>query len=155
MSKILRKETTQVHTFKACGSFRTLLVVGVYFIGEIPPPSSGQHKWILTATDYFTKWIEAIPTRSVSHKVIISFLEDIIVRFGYLSRIITDNAASFKSEPLFKFCEQFGISIVHSTPYYPQGNKLVESSNKSLIKLIKGLLEDNKKAWDSNLKFSL
>jgi hypothetical protein len=30
---------------------------GLDFIGEIHPTSSGQHKWILTATDYFTKWI--------------------------------------------------------------------------------------------------
>jgi ribonuclease HI len=128
---------------------------GLDFIGEIHPPSSGQHRWILTATDYFTKWIEAVPTRSASHKVIISFLEDIIARFGCPSRIITDNAASFKSEPLIKFCEQFQISLVHSTPYYPQGNGLAESSNKSLIKIIKRLLEDNKRAWDSKLKFSL
>jgi hypothetical protein len=128
---------------------------GLDFIGEIHPPSSGQHRWILTATDYFTKWIEAVPTRSASHKVIISFLEDIIARFGCPSRIVTDNAASFKSEPLIKFCEQFQISLIHSTPYYPQGNGLAESSNKSLIKIIKRLLEDNKRAWDSKLKFSL
>jgi ribonuclease HI len=36
---------------------------GLDFIEEIHPPSSGQHRWILTATDYFTKWIEAAPTR--------------------------------------------------------------------------------------------
>jgi hypothetical protein len=36
-----------------------------------------------------------------------------------------------------------------------QGNGLAESSNKSLIKIIKRLLEDNKKAWDSKLKFTL
>eukprot|EP00253_Pinus_taeda_P010005 PITA_10005 len=43
--------------------------MGLDFIGEIHPSSSGQHKWILTATDYFTKWIEAIPCRGslVSH----------------------------------------------------------------------------------------
>jgi transposase InsO family protein len=128
---------------------------GLDFIGEIHPPSSGQHRWILTATDYFTKWIEVVPTRSASHKVIISLLEDIIARFGCPSRIVTDNASPFRSEPLVKFCEQFGISLIHSTPYYPQGNGLVESSNKSLIKLIKKLLEDNKRAWDSKLKFSL
>jgi hypothetical protein len=45
--------------------------------------------------------------------------------------------------------------LIHSTPYYPQGNGLAESSNKSLIKIIKILLEENKKAGDSNLKFSL
>jgi hypothetical protein len=128
---------------------------GLDFIGEIHPASSGQHRWILTATDYFTKWIEAIPTRNASHKVIISFLEDIMSRFGCPSKIVTDNAASFKAEPLIKFCEQYGITLVHSTPYYPQGNGLEESSNKSLIKIIKRLLEDNKKAWDSKLKFSL
>lgn len=31
---------------------------GPNFIGEINPTSSGQHKWILIGTDYFTKWIE-------------------------------------------------------------------------------------------------
>jgi ribonuclease HI len=128
---------------------------GLDFIGEIHPPSSGQHRWILTATDYFTKWIEVVPTRSTSHKVIISLLEDVMARFGCPSRIVTDNATPFRSEPLVKFCEQFEISLIHSTPYYPQGNGLAESSNKGLIKLIKRLLEDNKRAWDAKLKFSL
>jgi transposase InsO family protein len=96
-----------------------------------------------------------MPTRSDSHKVIISLLEDIIARFGCPNKIITDNVASFNSKPLARFCEQFEISLIHSTPYYPQGNGLAESSNKSLIKLIKRLLEDNKKAWDSKLKFAL
>jgi hypothetical protein len=27
------------------------------FISEINPTSSGQQKWILTAIDYFTKWV--------------------------------------------------------------------------------------------------
>jgi hypothetical protein len=78
---------------------------GLNFIGEIHPSSSGQHRWILTATYYFTKWIEAIPTRSASHKVIISFLEDIMAIFGCLNMIVTDNVASFKAEPLIQFCE--------------------------------------------------
>jgi transposase InsO family protein len=73
-------------------------------------------------------------------------------RFGCPRRIVTDNVASFKDEPLIKLCE---ITLVHSTPYYPQGNGLAESSNKSLINIIKKLLEDNKKAWDSKIKFSL
>jgi transposase InsO family protein len=128
---------------------------GLNFIGEIHPASNGQHRWILTTIDYFTKWIEAIPIRSASHGVIIISLEDIIARFGFPSRIVTDNETSFKAKPLIQFCEQFGIKLIHSTPYYPQGNGLAESSNKSLIKIIKRLLEDNKKDWDSKLKFSL
>jgi transposase InsO family protein len=129
--------------------------LGLDFIREIHLGSSGQHRWILTATNYFNKWIEVIPIRNNSHKVIIGFMEDIIARFGCLDKIVIDNVASFKAEPLIHFCEQFGITLIHSTPYYPQGNKLVESSNKIIIKIIKKLLEDKKKAWDSKLKFSL
>ena len=47
---------------------------GLYFIGEINPISSRQHRWILTTTDYFTKWVEVIPTRKPTDIVIIDFL---------------------------------------------------------------------------------
>jgi hypothetical protein len=78
---------------------------GLDFIGEIHPTSNGQHRWILTTTNYFTKWIEVIPIRNASHKVIIGFLEDIMARFGCPNIIVTDNAASFKDEPLIQFYE--------------------------------------------------
>lgn len=35
---------------------------GMDFIGEINKKSSNGHNSILVATDYFTKWVEAIPT---------------------------------------------------------------------------------------------
>lgn len=70
---------------------------GLDFIGEIHPASFSQHKWILTATNYFTKWIEAIPTRQASDAVILKFLENnILARFGCLRKIITDNAVAFR-----------------------------------------------------------
>jgi hypothetical protein len=40
-------------------------------------------------------------------------------------------------------------------PYYPHGNGLAESSNKTLIKIIKKLLTEKKKSWDSKLKYAL
>ena len=55
---------------------------GLDFIGEINPNSSSKHKWILTSTYYFTKWIESIPTRRDTYIVIIGFLEN-----GILSRL--------------------------------------------------------------------
>ena len=79
--------------------------MGSNFIREIHPASSGHHRWILIATYYFTKWIEAIPTINSSHKVIIGFLEDIVARFGCPNRIVTDNASAFKDKPFINFCE--------------------------------------------------
>ncbi len=129
---------------------------GLDFIGVINPNSSGQHKYILTATDYFTKWIEAAPTQNATDKVMINFLlENIFSRFGCPRKIITDNAVAFKSELMKFFCKDYNVVLAHSTPYYPQGNGLAESSNKILVRILTKLLEKNKKAWDSNLKYAL
>jgi ribonuclease HI len=129
---------------------------GLDFIGEIHPPSSGQHKWILTATDYFTKWIEAVPSRQATDAVIIKFLENnILSRFGCPMKIITDNAAAFRSKKLIDFCSRYHIVLGHSTAYYPQGNGLAESSNKTLVNIIKKTLQENKKSWHDKLVFAL
>jgi hypothetical protein len=156
MSKIHRKQQLKylsVRPIVVNGPFQQW---GLDFIEEINPSSSGQHKWILVATDYFTKWIEAIPTRNATHQVVMKFLyENILSRFGFPKRIVIDNATTFKADALVDMCKSMGIQLVHSTPYYPQGNGLAESSNKSLIKIIRNLLEENQKSWDSKLKFSL
>ena len=56
---------------------------GLDFVRPINPMSSLQHKYILTATDYFTKWVEAVPLRLCNMKQVISFLENqIVTRFG-------------------------------------------------------------------------
>jgi transposase InsO family protein len=85
-----------------------------------------------------------------------TFLEEnIFSRFGCPRKMITDNAQAFKSNSMVEFYNKYNIKLVHSTPYYPQGNGLAESSNKSLIRIIKKLLTENKISWDSKLKFAL
>ena len=109
---------------------------GLDFIGEINPSSSGKHKWILTATYFFTKWVEAIPTRNATDKVIIEFIqENILSRFGCPRKLLTDNAQDFKYKAMVSFCEKNGIMLKHSTPYYPQGNGLVKSTIRVLFRV--------------------
>jgi hypothetical protein len=43
--------------------------LGMDMIGKINPPSSKGHQFILAITDYFTKWVEAIPIKSEPHQV--------------------------------------------------------------------------------------
>ena len=70
---------------------------GIKFIGKITNKSSGGHSWILVATDYFTKWVEEIPTRNATSKVVINFiLNNIITRFGCPQNLVTDNAMCFR-----------------------------------------------------------
>jgi hypothetical protein len=84
------------------------------------------------------------------------FLEDrIITRFGVPAKITTDNAKAFSSTKLSSFCFKYGIILSHSSNYYPQGNGLAESSNKNLMTILKKTVGDNKRSWDSKIKFAL
>jgi hypothetical protein len=71
---------------------------GLDFIGEFKDNSSNGFKWVLTATDYFTRWVEAILTKRETDNVVREFIEDnIITIFGVPSKITTDNAKYFSS----------------------------------------------------------
>jgi len=62
---------------------------GLDIIGGIIPHSSKQHKYILTTTEYFTKWVEEVPLKTTNYENIIEFIDQfIIARFGLLSTLI-------------------------------------------------------------------
>lgn len=84
------------------------------------------------------------------------FIEDkIITRLGVPAKITTDNAKTFSASKFSSFCFKYGIVLSHSSNYYPQGNGLAESSNKNLITIIKKIVQNNKRAWDSKIKYAL
>ena len=129
---------------------------GLDFIGKFKDNSSNGYCWILTATDYFTKWVEAIPTKKATDKVVMDFIEsNIITRFGAPTKITTDNAKAFSSAEFTSFCFNYGIILSHSSNYYPQGNGLAESSNKNLMTILKKTIGNNKKSWDGKIKYAL
>jgi hypothetical protein len=73
-------------------------VWGLDFISEIHQGSSKGHRFILVATDYFTKWTEAIPLRNMTHQKVISFVQEhIIYRFGVPQTLTTDQGPLFMS----------------------------------------------------------
>ncbi|XP_059650571.1 uncharacterized protein LOC132296381 [Cornus florida] len=102
-------------------------------IGKINPPSSKGHHWIILATDYFTKWVEAEEYVSVIHNTIIQFLEQhIFHRFGLLEIIVADNGSVFRANEVLQLGIDMKVKMVTSTPYYAQGNGQAEAS-KSLL----------------------
>lgn len=81
--------------------------MGLDFIGEFKENYSNGHRWILTATNYFTNWFEAMPTKKATDQVVMDFLEDkIITRFGVLAKIVTDNAKYFDSMDMTSLCNK-------------------------------------------------
>ena len=66
-------------------------VWGINFMG--PFPSSFEHKYILLAVGYVSKWVEAIPTITCDAKVVLRFIRsNIFSRFGTPRAVISDKA---------------------------------------------------------------
>ncbi|KAK1606476.1 hypothetical protein QYE76_030149 [Lolium multiflorum] len=129
---------------------------GMDMIGKIHPASSKKHEWILAITDYFTKWVEAVPMKKVKSEDVIKFVkEHVIHRFGIPQTITTDGGSVFVSKEFRGFCDDMGIKLIRSSPYYAQANGQAEASNQSLIKLIKRKIEENPRDWHEKLSEAL
>jgi transposase InsO family protein len=111
---------------------------------------------MLVATNYFTKWTEVVPLKSMTHKEVIEFItEHIIHIFGIPQTLMTDQGTSFVSSQVREFIESYKIRLLNSSPYYAQTNGQAKSRNKTLIKLIKKKIEDNPRRWHEVLSEAL
>ena len=106
-------------------------------IGPISPLTSKRHRFILTITDYFSKWAKAIPIKEVKTSDMIKFIKHhVIYRFGVPRRIVHDNGPKFVSQVLQKSATNSKFKV-SSTAYYPAANGLAEAFNKTIEKLLK------------------
>ena len=125
------------------------------FIGPINPPSQGK-KYILVCTDYVTKWVEAKPLPRATEQTVVNFLfEEIFVRFGVPREIVTDQGAQFTSKLVQEIAEKYKIKHRKSTPYHPQANGQVESTNKTLEGIITKTVQMHRKDWSAKLTEAL
>ena len=124
---------------------------GLYLIGPINPSSNG-YIWILAATEYFTKWVEAMPLKNASRAAVPNFVrEHIITRFGIPRRLISDNGIPFINKDMTRLTEAYHIKHGRSTPYYPQGNGQAEATNRVMLKILKKMKHEYGGKWSDHL----
>ena len=71
---------------------------GLDVVGEINLNSSKLNKYILTATDYFSKWTDEMPLKVINDTEVNQFLQwNIVTRFGVPNCLVFDNAKYFSS----------------------------------------------------------
>jgi hypothetical protein len=88
--------------------------------------------------------------------VVIQFIEQqLIRRFVVPSFLVFDNATYFSSILLMKFSLDKGIIIKCFANYCPQGNEVLESTNKNLVRILKRIVADNQRNWHNALHNAL
>ncbi|KAL0395043.1 UNVERIFIED_CONTAM: hypothetical protein Slati_4470500 [Sesamum latifolium] len=91
--------------------------------------SSGGHLYILAATDYFSKWVEAVPLKEVKKENVVDFIRTNIIY-------------------------SYGVSRNFSM-YYIAANGLAEAFNKTLFSLLKKVVAKSKRDWHERIREAL
>ena len=78
-------------------------------VGPLPPAPGGV-RFVILATDYFIKWIEASAYSSIIGNEVIKFLKsNIITRFDLSRILVSDNGKQFQNADMENFCQEQGI----------------------------------------------
>ena len=120
---------------------------GIDIVGPLPT-AIRQKKFLIVAIDYFTKWVEAESTATITGKVVQKFLEaSIISRFGIPRILISDNGKQFDSSEVREYCEMLHIRHNFTSVYHPQANGQVENANRTILDGLKKRLEGAAGNW--------
>ena len=92
--------------------------------------------WLLL-TDAFSKYPCIHPRASLSTKATIDILEKEFAHFGYPHTVVSDNAATFKSDEFQNWCRERGIIHLTGAPYHPGTNGAVERLVQTFKKALK------------------
>ncbi len=124
---------------------------GLDIVGPLPR-ALGNKRFLIVATDYFTKWVEAEPLTNIRNVDAKRFLwKSIITWFGVPWAVISDNGTQFEGRLFTGFYSDLGIKNFFFSPAYPQSNGQAEMSNKVILDRIKKRLEDAKGRWVEEL----
>jgi hypothetical protein len=126
---------------------------GIDFIGPITPVTkSRRNRYILLATDYSTKWVEARPTTKDDARVVAKFLyEQIFCRFGPPLELVSDRGKHFLNEIVKEMTRLYWVKHRKTTPYHPKANGLTERANGIIGKILNKTASDHKPDWDLKL----
>jgi len=139
-------EPTEVNTTPIEAPF---VRVGLDIIGPLTETQKG-NKYIMVLVDYFTKWVEAEPTKTITSYDVISFLLKAFCRHGIPEIIVTDNGVQFTSDITKAFVDLYGSYIQFVATYHPESNGLTENRNREIGKLLRTLGEKEEN-WDTLL----
>eukprot|EP00253_Pinus_taeda_P020089 PITA_20089 len=124
------------------------------FVGPINPPSN-QKTYILMETKYVTKWVEAEALPRATEEFVIQFMLHLFVRYGLPREIITDSGPQFAGNRIATTLNNYHVQHKITTPYHPQANGQVESSNKIIETIFTKTFASYRRDWAARLPEAL
>ncbi|XP_055622957.1 uncharacterized protein K02A2.6-like [Toxorhynchites rutilus septentrionalis] len=106
---------------------------------------------ILVIVDYKSRYIITKPVKSTNFECTKKVLDNVFEKEGFPKIIKVDNGPPFNGKDFAEYCKQRDISLIFSTPLFPQQNGLAESYMK-LINRAMAVAITNKTNYVEELK---
>ena len=119
------------------------LRVHMDLFGSLKTRSASGQKYIMVMTDAFSKNTElaAIPDNTAV-SVARAFFENWICRHGVPQLIVSDRGREFLNLTMSHLCELMGLDHQATSAYHPLSNAQAETYNKTMIRYLKLMLEN-------------
>jgi transposase InsO family protein len=124
-------------------------------VGPLPVTKQG-NKYLLTITDHFTTFCDAIPiakqnTETTARKFVIR----IITQFGVPKTLLTDRGANFTSALIKETCKLLKIQKLQTSSYNPQANRVCERMHKLLIYMLSHFVRKDARNWGEYVPYAV
>ena len=109
---------------------------------------------MMVITDYYTKYTRVFPL--VDHKAATcarAFVRGWVLQLGVPLMMHSDQGREFESELWQEMCHYLAICKTRTNPYRPQSDGMVERFNRTLIQVLKPLVNANLDDWDEQCDF--
>ena len=114
-------------------------------------PSARGHTHILTIVDYATRYVEAVPLKSISTVDVAEALVTVYSRVGVPREVMSDLGTQFVSDLMRKVSQLLSVKQITSSRYHPMCNGLVERYNAVVKTALKRLCSEEPRQWDRYL----
>ena len=104
-----------------------------------------RNRYVIVATDYCTKWVEAKALRDNTAASMTKFLYEYIwCRYGCPIKLVSDEGGHFLGQVVESLTTFYAVVHKRSTLYYLQANGLEESTNKTLQNILRKIVNENR-----------
>lgn len=125
--------------------------VAIDIVGPIQPPSRRGNRYILTLMDYATRYPDAVALPGVETERVAEALVEIFSRVGVPKEVLSDRGTNFTSELMGEVARLLSLRQLHTSPYHPMANGMVEKFNGTLKLMLKRMCAEKPRDWDRYL----
>ena len=126
--------------------------ISIDIVGPLPVDGKS-NRYIVTMMDVYSRYLIATPVRNHRVSTVSRCLyESVVAYFGAPRSILSDRGTESTGMVWESLAQMLGAKIRLTSPYYPQGNSVIERSHRTLSNMLRTmLLERRGRDWSSLL----